>query len=295
MTCRYPACQSSGRGLGEAERPERPEKPEKPEILDIPESPEIPENPEIPEKKTTNKQPLKKQKMPDKKITINHYTDGTASVLRKPVVYTELRFFQRSDVLYQLTQQFCQRYLPKYGDRTVDQMVQAARSTKQNIAEGSSDGQTSTETELKLLGIARGSNQELLEDYRDYLKRQGMTEWFKRNPRFEQLHAFCKDHSKYDDYQEMLPKMNDEELANMAICLCHQVDSAMTKYIERKDREFTTEGGIRERMTAARLEQRASQKEIIERQSKEIAYLRREVERLKALLDGKNGNCGEAG
>ena len=88
---------------------------------------------------------------------------------------------------------------------------------------------------------------------------------------------------------EILPKMNDEELANMAICLCHQVDTALTKYIERKDREFTTEGGIRERMTAARLEQRATQKEIIERQAKEIAFLRQEVERLKALLAGSQG------
>ena len=84
--------------------------------------------------------------MDSKKITVNHYEDGTASVLHKAVVYTELRFYQRSDVLYQLTQEFCKRYLPQYGDRTVDQMVQAARSTKQNIAEGSSDGQTSTET-----------------------------------------------------------------------------------------------------------------------------------------------------
>ena len=70
----------------------------------------------------------------DKKTPeIRHYDDGTASVLRKAVVYTELRFYQRSDVLYQLTQLFCERYLPRYGDRTVDQMVQAARSTKQNI------------------------------------------------------------------------------------------------------------------------------------------------------------------
>ena len=100
-----------------------------------------------------------------KQPNIQHYADGTASVMRKAVVYTELRFYQRSDVLYQLTQIFCQRYLPQYGDRTVDQIVQAARSTKQNIVEGSTDGRTSTETELKLLGIARGSNQELLEDY----------------------------------------------------------------------------------------------------------------------------------
>ena len=78
--------------------------------------------------------------------------------------------------------------------------------------------------------------------------------------------------------------MNDEELANMAICLCHQVDKALSKYIERKDREFTTEGGIRERMTAARLEQRATQKEQIAQQAREIVVLRAEIERLKALL-----------
>ena len=222
----------------------------------------------------------------EKKPPINHYKDGTASVLRKAVVYTELRFYQRSDVLYQLTQLFCQRYLPKYGDRTVDQMVQAARSTKQNIAEGSSDGQTSTETELKLLGIARGSNKELMEDYQDYLKRKNLTEWFGKNERFERLHSFCKEHSEYEEYRLLLVKMNDEELANMAICLCHQVDAALTKYIERKDREFTTEGGIRERMTAARLGQRETQKEIIARQAKEIEELKRENARLRALLGG---------
>lgn len=219
-----------------------------------------------------------------KDVKVNHYDDGTASVLRKAVVFEELRFYQRSDVLYQLTQIFCQRFLPKYGDRTVDQMVQAARSTKQNIAEGSSDGQTSTAIELNLLGIARGSNKELLEDYKDYLKRKGMDEWFGKNPRFERMHDFCKFHSKYEDYKDLLPKMNDEELANMAICLCHQIDKALTSYIQRKDREFTTEGGIRERMTAARLEQRETQKEIIARQQREIEELQKEVERLKGLL-----------
>ena len=225
--------------------------------------------------------------MPDKKIPhVNHYPDGTTSVLRKAVVYTNLRFYQRSDVLYQLTQVFCQKFLPKYGDRTVDQMVQSARSVKQNIAEGSSDGQTSTEVEIRLLGISRGSNLELLEDFHDYLKRKGIGEWFGKNPRFEPLHQFCKNHSRYEDYQALLPKMNDEELANMGICLCHQIDSALTKYIEKKDREFTTEGGIKERMTAARLEQRESQKEIIARQAQEIESLRKEVKRLKALLSG---------
>lgn len=224
----------------------------------------------------------------NKRPTIKHYQDGTASVLRKAVVYTELRFYQRSDVLYQLTQVFCQRFLPRYGDRTVDQMVQAARSTKQNIAEGSTDGQTSTETELKLLGIARGSNQELLEDYQDYLKRKGLSEWFGRNDRFDRRHQFCRYHSQWADYQSLLVKMNDDELANMAICLCHQVDKALAKYIELKDREFTTEGGIRERMTAARLGQRETQRQTIERLTAEIKALRQENARLTQIM-AENG------
>lgn len=226
--------------------------------------------------------------MPDKNTPINHYEDGTASVLRKPVVYTALRFYQRSDVLYQLTQVFCRRFMQRFGDRTVDQMVQAARSTKQNIAEGSCDGQTSMEIEIKLLGVARGSNMELLEDFQDYIKRKGLKEWFGNNPRFELLHLFCREHSLYEDYQPLLDKMDDDEMANMAICLCHQVDSGLAKYIERKDREFTTEGGIRERMTAARLEQRATQKQLIERQAQELNSLRAEVARLRELLEINN-------
>jgi len=236
---------------------------------------------------------MEKKESPQKPVPdIRHYADGTASVIRKAVVYTELRFYQRSDVLYQLTQTFCGRYLPRYGDRTVDQMVQAARSTKQNIAEGSTDGQTSSETELKLLGIARGSNQELLEDYQDYLKRKGLKEWFGSSGRFDDLHRFCQHHSRWDDYRPLMERMNDEELANMAICLCHQVDAAMAKYIERKDREFTTEGGIRERMTAARLGQRETQRQIIERQAAEITSLRKEVARLRQLLEAAGGSAG---
>ena len=170
-------------------------------------------------------------------------------------------------------------------------MVQAARSTKQNIAEGCSDGKTSMESELKLLGIARGSNLELLEDYHDYINFHNQEEWFGKNPRSKALHEFCREHSSLEDYKPLFAKMNDEELANMAICLCHQVDKALTKYIERRDREFVTEGGIRERMTAARLEQRTTQRETIvtqarriEEQARIIDYLKSEVERLRSKL-----------
>lgn len=218
----------------------------------------------------------------DTKNNVNHYSDGMPSVLREYVDYRQLRFYQRSDVLYQLTRIFCDRYLPKYGDRTVDQMVQAVRSIKQNIAEGVRDGQSSIETELKLLGIARGSNNELLEDYLDYLKYHGMKEWFGSNPRFTNLHAFCKNNCEYEVYKPLFAKMNDEELANMAICLCHQVDKGLTSFMEKVDREFTQEGGIRERMTNARLEQRNRQTEIIQQQRLEIEQLKAKIERQKS-------------
>jgi len=220
-----------------------------------------------------------------KNIPLRRYADGTPSVLRKRTVYTELYFYRKSDVLVQLTKVFCQRFLPKYGDRTVDQMVQAARSIKQNIAEGLTDGQTSFEVEIKLLGIAKGSNQELLEDYQDYMKQHSMTEWAESNTaRFDKLRAFCKEHHDDEDYRPYYQQWSDEELCNTAICLCHMVDRAMTTFLENRDREFVTEGGIRERMTAARLDMRGTQKEIIEQLQAENAALRAQVASLQREL-----------
>ena len=232
-----------------------------------------------------------------KNIELRRYGDGMASTLRKPTVYQALHFYRKSEVLVQLTKVFCERFLPKYGDRTVDQMVQAARSIKQNIAEGCTDGQTSTETELKLLGIARGSNQELMEDYKDYMLHHHLPEWAKENSdRFNRLRDFTKGHSDVEDYMPFFNRWTDEEMANCAICLCHMVDKAMCSFIERKDREFVEQGGIRERMTAARLDQRGTQKEIIEHQQQEIEQLRAEVASLRrelATLKAKSsGNPG---
>lgn len=232
-----------------------------------------------------------------KDIPLRRHDDGTPSVMRKPTVYTELYFYRKSDVLVQLTKVFCARFLPRYGDRTVDQMVQAARSVKQNIAEGLTDGQTSFEVEMKLLGIARGSNQELLEDYLDYIKQHGIQEWAQENPeRYNAMRNFCRNHSDERDYRPFFAQWTDEEMANLAICLCHMVDKAMTTFLAKRDREFVEEGGIRERMTAARLEMRGTQKQIIAQQEKEIARLKaivasqqREIEALRARLAGGGG------
>ena len=219
------------------------------------------------------------------KREVNRYDDGTASVLRKQTNYVNLRFYQRSDVLYQLTQAFCKRFFKPWGDRTVDQMVQAARSGKQNIVEGSEDGRTSMEMEIKLLNAAKGSICELREDYQDYLKHCSLQQWQPGHPRYDKLLAYCREHYLYEDYKDLFPQMGAEEMANMALCLCHQVDKALASYIERKDREFTTEGGIRERMTAARLDQRATQRQIIERQEQEIRSLKEIIQRLQSNQD----------
>ena len=197
------------------------------------------------------------------------YDDGTPSIMRKATVYTELHFYRKSDVLVQLTKVFCERFLPKYGDRTVDQMVQAARSIKQNIAEGLTDGQTSFETEIKLLGIAKGSNQELLEDYQLL------------HGRYDKLLAYCRTHNNLRDYEPFFTKWTDEEMANTAISLCHMVDKAMSTFMEKRDREFVEEGGVRERMTAARLDMRGTQKQIIARQEQEIAALKARIASLE--------------
>lgn len=237
-----------------------------------------------------------------KNIPLQRYPDGIPSVLRKPTVYQELHFYQKSDVLVQLTKAFCARFFPRFGDRTVDQMVQAARSIKQNIAEGLTDGQTSFETEIKLLGIAKGSNQELLEDYQDYIKHNHLTDWAlvsqSKNPktlylaqRYDKLLAYCRVHNRLEGYAPFFNVWTDEEICNTTISLCHMVDKAMTTFIAKRDREFVKEGGIRERMTAARLDMRETQKQQIARLEAEnanlrsqVASLQREIEVLKEKL-----------
>lgn len=178
--------------------------------------------------------------------------DTKGKVLKKAVVWNELYFYRKSDAIYQLTVEFCKRFLPAHGDRTVDQMVQAARSGKQNIVEGSEDGQTSSEMEIKLLNVARGSLQELRLDYQDYLNTHHLPMWPADSERQQRLREFCHSHNDYSDYAPFVVKMSDEEMANLLLTLCHQTDKMMCSYIEKLEHRFVTEGGIKERMYAAR-------------------------------------------
>jgi len=210
-------------------------------------------------------------------------------VLRTQTNWERLYFYQKTVVLYQMTYIFCKRFLPKHGDRTVDQMVQAARSGKQNIVEGCADGVTSTEMELKLLNVARGSIKELKEDYLDYIRSRGLTLWNAKHPRYDGLLKFCREHNALEDYEPFFDKWTDEELANCANTLCHMVDRMLTTHLAKKEADFTENGGIRERMTAARLGRRQTQNEEIAALKAENASLRREIAALKARLKEAGG------
>lgn len=208
-----------------------------------------------------------------------------ASVLRQQTNWKELWFFQKTVVLYQLTFVFTRRFLPLYGDRTVDQMVQAARSGKQNIVEGSADGVTSMEMELKLLNVARSSIQELQEDYEDYLLSHQLTKWTQGHPRFESMLTYCREHNNLADYEPFFERWTDEEAANIAVTLCRMVDKMMLTYQKKKEEEFVTQGGIRERMTAARLGYRTNQQETIEQLQHELELLKKENQKLRDTIN----------
>ena len=207
------------------------------------------------------------------------------TVLRCEKNWETLHFYQKTVVLYQLTYVFCQRFLPKYGDRTVDQMVQAARSGKQNIVEGLADGVTSMELELKLVNVARASLKELREDYEDHLLAHNLPLWQKGHPRYQQLLDFCRHRNLLDDYRPYFHRWTAEEMSNVALSLCHFTDKMMISYEKYLEKDFIENGGIRERMTAARLGYRNIQRATVEAKDREIAALKAEVERLKKEIE----------
>jgi four helix bundle suffix protein len=171
--------------------------------------------------------------------------------------YEQLLSFQKARIVYDGTVGFCQRFLDK-RDRTFDQMIQAARSGKQNIVEGSQASGTSKEGEIKLMNVARASLEELLEDYRDFLRVRGLRLWDKnsREAQFVRRLGARKD-SSYGTYKTYLDTRPPEVVANILICLIHQTNYLLDQQLRQLERAFVQEGGLRERMTRARLAERA--------------------------------------
>ncbi len=186
--------------------------------------------------------------------------DSQPSIIPPRGDYKTLLSYQKSEVVYELTFRFCQKFLKK-GDRTVDQMVQAARSGKQNIIEGSKAATTSKEMEIKLTNVARASQEELLEDYRDFLRVRDMPIWDKDCR--EAL--YVRDLSKttpltFDVFREFVETRPAEVVANIAICLIHQTNYLLDQQMRRLEKDFLKDGGLRERMTRARLQARGQQR-----------------------------------
>ena len=175
--------------------------------------------------------------------------------------YQELESYQNSVVIFDATQVFCANFLKK-GDRTIDQMIQAARSGKQNIIEGCMASGISSETEIKLIGVARASLEELLEDYRDVLRTHTLPQWDKDDPRTQQVRQLAKQKNKtYETYRTYLSTDNPELFCNTMISLIHQTNYLLDRQLQSLAKTFTEKGGIRERMSRARKSYRVQQTE----------------------------------
>ncbi|MDE6332051.1 MAG: four helix bundle suffix domain-containing protein [Muribaculaceae bacterium] len=169
--------------------------------------------------------------------------------------YKNLLSYQKSDVIYQITYFFCNKFLTR-GDRTVDQMIQAARSGKQNIVEGCAAASTSAKTEIKLINVAKASLKELLEDYEDYLKTRGHMQWAKGSAEFETMRRLGREHNDAEYFMKLIETRPPQTIANMAIILINQADYLLFRQLETLSSDFINNGGFSERMSALRRKNR---------------------------------------
>jgi len=174
--------------------------------------------------------------------------------------YKNLLSYQKTEIVYDATVHFCDRFIGK-RDRTRDQMVQAARSGKQNIIEGSMASATSKEMEIKLTNVARASLEELLADYRDFLRTRSIPEWPKDHRyarRLRELNSIPG--ATYETFQKGIEHPDPAICANVIIGLIRVASVLLGRQIESLEERFIQEGGLRERMTRVRLDQRDKQR-----------------------------------
>ena len=169
--------------------------------------------------------------------------------------------YQKSEIIYDGTVYFTKRFYSRF-DRTVDQMVQAARSGKQNIAEASMASGTSKEFEIKLTNVARASLEELLIDFQDYLRTHKLTEWGKEHPYVERLRFLNRNMPPvYQTFQKGIEHENPEISANVLIGLIKVAIFLLGKQVIALEKDFLKNGGLRERMSNARIAVRRDQQE----------------------------------
>lgn len=165
--------------------------------------------------------------------------------------YSSWNVYRKSVIICDVTELFINRALPK-GSRTIDQMRQAARSCKQNLVEGVSDETVSIEMCLKLLGVARGSVRELLEDYGDFLRQHNLEIWDKNDKRTAVTRAYCIKNDEPRDFTAKCRERSDETVANIMLTQIRQLDSMIASVMKKVEAEFLHEGGIKEAMSRER-------------------------------------------
>lgn len=181
----------------------------------------------------------------------SYKTNKTAAPAKAHGGYRNLVSYQTTTIIYDLTVQFTKLYVSKFS-RTTDQMVQAARSGRQNIAEGSQASATSKKTEIKLVGVARASLEELLLDFQDYLRQNSLPLWNKDNPKAQKIRALAYTSNRsYSTYSSYLK--SPESAANCAICLIHQANYLLDRQLLAIEQEFIKEGGYTENLFKKRL------------------------------------------
>lgn len=169
--------------------------------------------------------------------------------------YEQWNVYRKSVIVCDVTEYFISNYLP-IGSRTIDQMRQAARSCKQNIVEGVSDGCVSMEMCIRLIGVARGSLRELREDYGDYLRQHDYSVWSADDERTARTRAYCLNHYDPRAFVGECMKRSPETVANIMLTQARQLDAMLAGVLKKLQREFLAEGGIKEAMTRARLASR---------------------------------------
>jgi len=167
--------------------------------------------------------------------------------------YRDLITYQKALVIYEIMYRFCGRFLSR-GDRTIDQMKQAARSGKQNIVEGSMAAVTSKEMEIKLTNVARSSLEELLEDYLDFLRVRDLPVWDKAGRQAQYIRKLARTRPlTFELFREFVATRPAEVVANIAICLIHQANYLLDRQLKALGEAFLQQGGLRERMTRMRV------------------------------------------
>ena len=170
--------------------------------------------------------------------------------------YQTLLSFKKAEVVFDITFRFAHKFLSR-DDRTIDQMIQSARSGKKNILEGSKAGRASKETELKLTNVARASLEELLDDYLDYLRARDLPLWDKDSKEAQYVRRLGrKTPQTFEYYRKFVETRPPAVVANIAICLIHQANYLIDQQLLRLEKDFLEQGGLRERMTRLRTQHR---------------------------------------